>query len=95
MTQQYILYIHVFGKLKTDFSCFKQYVYVYLQRQEDNLSTILLNRHYKAMPEAKKGKLNIKIMNKINKITILSDDLLSETLGGLSNRTEFSFLSII
>ena len=27
-------------------------------------------------------------MNKINKITILSDDLLSETLGGLSNRTE-------
>ena len=47
------------------------------------------------MPEAKKGKLNIKIMNKINKITILSDDLLSETLGGLSNLTEFSFLSII
>ena len=59
-----------------------------MQRQEDNLSTILLNRHYKAMPEAKKGKLNIKIMKKINKITILSDDLLSETLGGLSNRTE-------
>ena len=27
-------------------------------------------------------------MKKINKITILSDDLLSETLGGLSNRTE-------
>ena len=26
------------------------------------------------MPEAKKGKLNIKIMNKMNKITILSDD---------------------
>ena len=43
----------------------------------------------------KEGKLNIKNMNKINKITILSDDLLSETLGGLSNRTEFSFLSII
>ena len=54
MTQQYILYIHVFGKLKTDFSCFKQYVYVYLQWQEDNLSTRLLNRHYKAMPEAKR-----------------------------------------
>ena len=45
-----------------------------MQWQEDNLSTRLLNRHYKAMPEAKKGKLNIKIMNKINKITILSDD---------------------
>jgi hypothetical protein len=28
-------------------------------------------------------------MKKINKITILSDDLLSETLGGLSDRTEF------
>ena len=60
-----------------------------MQCQEDNLSTILLNRHYKAMPEAKKGKLNIKIMNKINKITILSDDLLSEALGGLSGQTEF------
>ena len=41
-------------KKKTDFSCYKQYRFVYLQRQEDNLSTILLNRHYKAMPEAKR-----------------------------------------
>lgn len=44
-------------KKKSYFSCFKQYVYVYLQRQEDNLSTILLNRHYKAMPEAKRRQI--------------------------------------
>ena len=46
--------IQILKKKKNYFSCFKQYVYVYLQRQEDNLSTILLNRHYKAMPEAKR-----------------------------------------
>ena len=44
-------------KKKSYFSCFKQYVYVYLQRQEDNLSTILLNRHYKAMPETKRRQI--------------------------------------
>ena len=28
-------------KKKTYFSCYKQYRFVYLQRQEDNLSTLL------------------------------------------------------
>jgi len=49
--------IQIPKKKKSYFSCFKQYVCVYLQRQEDNLSTILLNRHYKAMPEAKRRQI--------------------------------------
>ena len=49
-----ILRKYKFRKKKNYFSCYKQYRFVYLQRQEDNLSTLLLNRHYKAMPEAKR-----------------------------------------
>ena len=35
-------------------------MYMYIcsvKNQEDNLSTILLNRHYKAMPEAKRRQI--------------------------------------
>ena len=53
--------IQIPKKKKSYFSCFKQYVYVYLQRQEDNLSTILLNRHYKAMPEAKRRQIQTRL----------------------------------
>ena len=59
-----------------------------MQRQEDNLSTILLNRHYKAMPEAKRRhKKNILIKLKFNEIVEPKDVLtnsLNDVKGGNS-----------